>query len=186
MRWLTTDPLRFEDGLNLYAYVHNNPFCCKDPDGRFAFAIPLLVGAFGAGGITLSATTIGTIAGIAIGTTLGWGVYEGLKWVDNTYNQVEQQPEGLQEENKGNRKKAPARTEPKNLEEQLTLEEARHNPGKELDDIEVKDPRYPKQNWKKNQYTHEALNGTRSSQIHYWENRQTGEKHGFKFKDEPN
>lgn len=33
MRWQTADPLGFEDGLNLYAYVHNNPFYYKDPDG---------------------------------------------------------------------------------------------------------------------------------------------------------
>jgi len=29
-RWLTPDPLGFEDGLNLYAYVHNNLMICVD------------------------------------------------------------------------------------------------------------------------------------------------------------
>ncbi|HRD56269.1 MAG TPA: RHS repeat-associated core domain-containing protein, partial [Parachlamydiaceae bacterium] len=30
-RWLTTDPLGFADGPNLYAYVHNNPLIYVDP-----------------------------------------------------------------------------------------------------------------------------------------------------------
>ncbi|HRD54962.1 MAG TPA: RHS repeat-associated core domain-containing protein, partial [Parachlamydiaceae bacterium] len=32
-RWLTTDPLGFADGPNLYAYVHNNPLIYVDPYG---------------------------------------------------------------------------------------------------------------------------------------------------------
>jgi len=32
-RWLTPDPLGFEDGCNLYAYVHNNPLIYIDPYG---------------------------------------------------------------------------------------------------------------------------------------------------------
>ncbi len=32
-RWLTQDPLEFVDGLNLYAYVNNNPVNFVDPDG---------------------------------------------------------------------------------------------------------------------------------------------------------
>jgi len=35
-RWLTPDPLGFEDGLNLYAYVHNNPMIYVDPYGLWA------------------------------------------------------------------------------------------------------------------------------------------------------
>lgn len=42
-RWLTKDPLGFEDGLNLYAYVRNNPFRYTDPDGRFIMAVPLVI-----------------------------------------------------------------------------------------------------------------------------------------------
>ncbi|MCB1080918.1 MAG: DUF687 family protein, partial [Chlamydiia bacterium] len=34
-RWMTPDPFRFEDGLNLYAYVHNNPLLYVDPYGLF-------------------------------------------------------------------------------------------------------------------------------------------------------
>jgi RHS repeat-associated protein len=32
-RWLTTDPLGFEDGMNLYAYVNNNPLNLIDAHG---------------------------------------------------------------------------------------------------------------------------------------------------------
>jgi hypothetical protein len=31
-------------------------------------------------------------------------------------------------------------------------------------------------------YEHEALDGKKTG-VHYWENRQTSERHGFKFKD---
>jgi len=34
-RWTTPDPLMFEDGINLYAYVKNRPLLYIDPDGRF-------------------------------------------------------------------------------------------------------------------------------------------------------
>ena len=42
-RWLTPDPLGFADGPNLYAYVHNKPFTSIDPDGQFAFLIPIVL-----------------------------------------------------------------------------------------------------------------------------------------------
>ncbi len=79
-------------------------------------------------------------------------------------------------------KKQSPRTEPKNLEEQLTLEEAKTNEGKRIMENEINDPKYPKKDWKKQQYVHENFEGTGKT-IHYWENIQTGEKHGFKFKD---
>ena len=42
-RWTTPDPAGFEDGENLYAYVHNSPLIHIDPDGRFAFLIPIAI-----------------------------------------------------------------------------------------------------------------------------------------------
>jgi RHS repeat-associated protein len=35
-KWLTPDPLGFADGINLYAYVHNNPMNLVDPYGLWA------------------------------------------------------------------------------------------------------------------------------------------------------
>lgn len=40
-RWITPDPLGFEDGPNLYTYAHNRPLVFIDPDGQFAFLAPL-------------------------------------------------------------------------------------------------------------------------------------------------
>lgn len=40
-RWLTPDPAGFADGPNLYTYVHNHPLAYVDPDGQFAFLIPI-------------------------------------------------------------------------------------------------------------------------------------------------
>ncbi len=55
-----TRPLGFEDGLNLYAYVHNHPFYYKDPDGQFAFIVLFVI-----------APTFGALVGAAIGASLG-------------------------------------------------------------------------------------------------------------------
>lgn len=91
MRWLTPDPAGFVDGLNLYSYVHNNPFYYEDKDGRFAFvlALPVIYMAFGTTGIAISAPTVGAIAGTIVGAVLGWGVYEACKQGDKVYNQIE-------------------------------------------------------------------------------------------------
>jgi len=40
-RWITPDPAGFADGPNLYAYVHNQPLAYIDPDGQFAFLLPI-------------------------------------------------------------------------------------------------------------------------------------------------
>jgi len=71
MRWLIPDPLDFEDGLNLYNYVRNNPFKYRDPDGCFAFLIPVFTIAFSAAEITFAFTTMEVIVAAALtaGTT---------------------------------------------------------------------------------------------------------------------
>jgi RHS repeat-associated protein len=184
MRWQTADPLGFEDGLHLYQYAHNNPFYYKDLDGQFAFILPLVFGTFGAGGLVLSAPTIGAIAGAAIGAALGWGVYEAVQWNNHMHNQLEEeQPE---EEQNTSFKKPPVRTEPRNLEEQLALEEARNNNIKEIDGkkLPIKDLKYPKELWAKKTHVHEVLDESKI-EIHCWECRKTTERHGFKFKDKP-
>ena len=47
-RWITPDPAGFEDGSNLYAYLHNSPFKHYDQFGEFA---DWRMGALGIGGI---------------------------------------------------------------------------------------------------------------------------------------
>jgi RHS repeat-associated protein len=45
-RFLNSDPIRFDGGLNWYAYANNSPLMYVDPDGGIAFlAVPLLMNA---------------------------------------------------------------------------------------------------------------------------------------------
>lgn len=99
-RWQTQDPLGFKGGLNLYTYVHNNPFYYGDPDGQFALAIPILQFTFG---VALSPFIGPTMA--AVGTAaLLYGSYQLITyadtWMDNRFNQnqTEQLEESQQEE----------------------------------------------------------------------------------------
>ena len=79
------------------------------------------------------------------------------------------------------------RTEPQDLSEQLTLEDAKAGGGKEIDPkkLPIKDSRYPKEDGAKKVVAHERPDENSNIEIHYWENRHTGEGHGFKFKNEP-
>ena len=82
--------------------------------------------------------------------------------------------------------KKKAREEPKNLEEQLALEEAKGKSQDVEDEImqgKIKDPRYPESEWKKVDHVHAKPDGT-NIDIHYWEHRFTGEKREFKFKND--
>ncbi len=64
-------------------------------------------------------------------------------------------------------KKPDVRTEPKNLKEKLTLEEAKSAPGKRIMKGKIKDPRFQKE-WKKMRYIHTNPDGTKI-EIHFWE-----------------
>lgn len=86
-RWLTTDPLGFEDGLHQYAYVHNNPFRYRDPDGRFAVAVPLFSVAITAAG-TLTAPVWLPGVTIAVASSLiGYSCYQLLMHADSKFNE---------------------------------------------------------------------------------------------------
>ena len=38
-RWITPDPLGFEDGFNLYCFVRNRPLLFVDPDGKSSLGL---------------------------------------------------------------------------------------------------------------------------------------------------
>jgi RHS repeat-associated protein len=75
LRWITTDPVGFTTGINLYSYLLNNPFRYKDPDGQFVFAIPILI--WGAEVILPSLTTCAIAVGAAaVAGVATWAVCE--------------------------------------------------------------------------------------------------------------
>jgi RHS repeat-associated protein len=79
MRWITTDPIGFEDGLNLYRFVRNNPYCYRDPDGRFAIVVEIVIISFEALCVAVSETTIGAILGTVVGVSLAVTYNDDIK-----------------------------------------------------------------------------------------------------------
>jgi RHS repeat-associated protein len=192
-RWLSTDPAGFADSTNLYQYVFNNPFRYTDPDGKFIqVLIPIAIW----GAEILLPTLASWIVPLAIGTAEAavlYGIGKGvmaLNRADANTNptftpyqksEIKRFTKNLEKE----KKKKEIRTEPKDLEEQLALDEAKSKPRSQKDEImggKINDPKYPRDEWKKVEHTHKKSDGT-TIDIHYWENRNTGEKKEFKFKN---
>ncbi len=65
-RYIRTDPIGLEGGLNLYSYVYNNPTNGLDPDGQFGFLIPILAGACSGGGCE-------ALGGLIVAGAIWWG-----------------------------------------------------------------------------------------------------------------
>jgi RHS repeat-associated protein len=72
---------------------------------------------------------------------------------------------------------AAVRTGARNLAEQMALREAEAGAGSRIMQGLIKDPAFPENVWAKMQHVHG------DTTIHYWQNLQTGERVGFKFKD---
>ncbi len=93
-RWLTPDPIGPLDHSNLYQYVFNNPFRYRDPNGEFAFAIPLVIWGAELALPAISALVYGAAAGAIIYGTYkvgeaiqGWecSSIEGYYSIDSMY-----------------------------------------------------------------------------------------------------
>lgn len=181
-RWCSIDPQGSLDSYNLYQYVFNNPQKYKDPNGEFIIALPLLI--WGAE-LILPAITAWAVPALYTGATVAFA-YAGYKYAemlnDRSFASQEYLDYVLHSEIEDEKKKPEPRTKPKDLSEQLALEEAKANEGRHILQDEIKDPRYRSSEWKKMTYNHQALDGTKK-EIHYWENAINGEKHNFKFKD---
>ena len=76
----------------------------------------------------------------------------------------------------------PIRTDPANLPEQLTLQQAQTGAGDEIMKGKINDPNYQSP-WIKMQYTHILPDNMGTISIHYWLNTVTGAMEGFKFKN---
>ena len=72
------------------------------------------------------------------------------------------------------------RTEPKNLAEQLTMQEAQSGQESPIMQGKIKDPNW--QGWQKIEHYHLDLNTNKNITIHYWHNPKTNVNTGFKFK----
>ena len=72
------------------------------------------------------------------------------------------------------------RTEPQNLSEQLTMQEAQSGQGSQIMQGKINDPKWKKK--KKVEHSHLDLNTNKNITIHYWRNPETGQKIQFKFK----
>lgn len=77
---------------------------------------------------------------------------------------------------------AGARTEARNLAEQLALKEAQAGAGKRIMQEAIKDPKFPADTWAKMQHVRETTEG-QNIVIHYWQRLKDGFRTGFKFKD---
>jgi hypothetical protein len=82
--------------------------------------------------------------------------------------------------------KTGARTEPRDLQEQLALEEAKAGAGKDYSG-DLGDPKYHPVTGTEDKKTHSHDHGDgTTTEIHYDVNRSTGERSGFKIKDDTN
>ena len=203
-------------GLTPYNYTWNNPVNMTDPDGQFpiigvlvrgglvvaraARATRVVRGARAAqrGGrlataladegaaishdfntLTSASSTIGERAGALSDLVIG-------SWFNEANDASAAEDSDSQSTDVPINATPGARTEPVDLQEQLTLEEAKASGG-EAYKGKLGDKKYDSENGShdKRQHNHDHGDGT-STEVHFDRNRKTGEQSGHKIKDDTN
>jgi RHS repeat-associated protein len=148
--------------LNRYAYGLNNPYRYIDPNGKIAIADDLLF----------------------------WGLVGLTIWVFSARTAVllnkQHQEEAGQSSGQSSDTDKGSRTEPRDLEEQLTLEEAKAGAGEPYKG-KLGDPKYDPETGTEDKRTHHHEHGDgTSTEVHWDVNRETGESSNYKIKDDTN
>jgi len=79
-RWISRDPMEEEGGINLYAYVMNNPVGYIDPQGGFLIALAAIPPAAAAAGVAYAGAAVAAAAlGEQLGKHLGPALDKGIK-----------------------------------------------------------------------------------------------------------
>jgi RHS repeat-associated protein len=176
-RWTAKDPILFAGGdTNLYGYVQNDPVNLIDPLGLSDVGISNYDG-----------REFHWVQSRGLSYDLYGNLYTDGTKVEMTLGIIPVSgPAGLAGAAEGTVCKgaisAGARTEARNLAEQLTLREAQAGAGQKIMEGSIKDPRFPADTWAKMQHVHKTPEG-QNIVIHYWQQLKDGFRTGFKFKD---
>ncbi|MFT4927026.1 MAG: RHS repeat-associated protein [Phenylobacterium sp.] len=182
-RFMSNDPVGYTAynpvmSFNRYMYVNNNPYKYTDPDGKFLCGGVCVVG----GAISLARVSI--VAHRAYKTYRVGTVAAGTVTAVAGNSVLNESSENSSDESSSD--KPGSRTEPKDLEEQLTLEEAQGGAGEEYKG-KLGDPKYDNNTGTKIKITHNHQHGDgTSTEVHYDKDKKTGEGSGHKIKDDTN
>ena len=194
-RFLSEDPFILDGGrTSRYGYAYDNPINLRDPSGRFVQAgIGCLIGALvSIDSDLLSGRKVNwrhAAAGCGLGalaSLLGPEVLPLLEaegeaaGVGAEAAETGAESSELSSGSPNELGKVP-RTEPQNLAEKLTMDEAKGGAGDPIMRGKINDPKYPEDVWAKMQHVHQNPDGTTIT-VHYWKNLLTGDLEGFKFK----
>ncbi|MDN7134970.1 RHS repeat-associated core domain-containing protein [Pseudidiomarina terrestris] len=169
-RFMQTDPIGYKDGMNWYAYVGNDPLNATDPGGSIRRPLFRLL------------------------KNPWWSVKQGYRDAkrflrDNGIIAPTPTPatnSDLNDSDVPETWSSGSRSEPKDLEEQLTLEEGKGGAGMDWKG-KLGDPKYHPETGTKDKKTHHHKHGDgTSTEVHYDIDRATGEREDLKIKDDTN